>query len=119
MLVLYLPSCSSALTNPNNVQVIVSHLRCNLCQFSCLIHCPHVPKSNSCFGFGAQDVHLPVIGFLAAFNTDVHMSILVLISSVAVSVTSVFFFFWNRDVSPMSNPQPGGPVGLRSEFSFS
>ena len=36
-----------------------------------------------------------------------------LISSVAVSVTWVFF--QNRVVSPMS----GGPVGLRSQFSFS
>ena len=41
----------------------------------------------------------------------------VLISSVAVSVTWVFIR--NRDVSPMTDPQPGGPVGLRLEFSFS
>ena len=41
----------------------------------------------------------------------------VLISSVFVSVTRVFFF-WNKVVSPMSNPQLGGPVGLRSECSF-
>ena len=38
-------SCPSALANSKKVQIVASHLSCNLCQLSCVIHHPHL----SCF----------------------------------------------------------------------
>lgn len=70
VLVLYLPD-----PNSKNVQIIVYHLCCNLYQLSCLIHRPIVSESNSGLGFGADDFHPPVSGFLSAFTTVVHTSI--------------------------------------------
>lgn len=70
VLVLYLPD-----PNSKNVQIIVYHLCCNLCLLSCLIHRPIVSESNSGLGFGADDFHPPVSGYLPAFTTVVHTSI--------------------------------------------
>ena len=108
----------------------MSHLCCNLCQLSCLIHRPPIPETNSGLGFAVHDCHLPAIflpGFLSAFTTVICASILWWLWKPITPSGFDFFgccfcnmsVLWNSAVSPMSNPQPGGPVALRSEFSFS
>ena len=91
------------------MQIVAFHLRCYLSELTCLIHCPHISKSYPGLGFGAQDFHLRVSGYLPAFttvssdNSGSQLYPVVLVSSVAVPVTKDFF-------SPAPNPQPGEPV---------
>ena len=92
--VLYLPDAVHLLSLIP-MQIVASHLCCNLCQLFCGIHDRHVQESNSGLGFGAQDFHLLVSGFLLALITVVHAMTqpshpVVLICFVVVSATWVF-----------------------------
>ena len=107
--------CCRVSSSPSTV---VSHLCCHLCQLFRFIHSSHVPGPNlvlvlalkTSIFLSMASSRLPPLSFIRVSSDDARRpsNSVASISSLAVSVTGVFLR--NSIVSPVCNPQPGGPV---------